>query len=177
MAELNTKQSATSTDTKRARRVRKMSPKVDLTAMVDLAFLLITFFMLTTSLNKPNTLDVALPDKSTDAPIELDENRIVNVLIHHNSYSIIHGNIANPIQVIEQVQPLSTHLKQKLVAINKVINTTTAGKNAIVLLKPTDEANTRDIITAFDEIKSSGIKQYMLSKLNTQERDIMLTKR
>ena len=40
-----------------------MSPTVDLTAMVDLAFLLITFFMLTTSMNKPVAMDIALPDK------------------------------------------------------------------------------------------------------------------
>jgi len=44
-------------------RSKKNGGKVDLTAMVDLAFLLITFFMLTTSLNKPQAMDVAMPDK------------------------------------------------------------------------------------------------------------------
>lgn len=41
---------------------RKPIPTVDLTAMVDLAFLLITFFMLTTSLSKMNAMDIAKPD-------------------------------------------------------------------------------------------------------------------
>jgi biopolymer transport protein ExbD len=41
---------------------KKVVPKVDLTAMVDLAFLLITFFMLTTSLSKPVAMDIAKPD-------------------------------------------------------------------------------------------------------------------
>ncbi|RZL16347.1 MAG: biopolymer transporter ExbD, partial [Pedobacter sp.] len=50
MAELNISQN------------KKMVPKVDLTAMVDLAFLLITFFMLTTSLSKPVAMDIAKPD-------------------------------------------------------------------------------------------------------------------
>ncbi|KAF5308753.1 hypothetical protein FQR65_LT17976 [Abscondita terminalis] len=45
-------------------RSKKNGGKVDLTAMVDLAFLLITFFMLTTSLNKPQAMDVAMPDKN-----------------------------------------------------------------------------------------------------------------
>lgn len=45
---------------------RKAAPKVDLTAMVDLAFLLITFFMLTTSLSKPIAMDIAKPDEPED---------------------------------------------------------------------------------------------------------------
>ena len=60
MAELNVKQDQTT----RKVRVRKVAPKVDLTAMVDLAFLLITFFMLTTSLNTPHQIDVVVPDNA-----------------------------------------------------------------------------------------------------------------
>ncbi|MGJ1452250.1 ExbD/TolR family protein, partial [Sphingobacterium spiritivorum] len=55
MAELSLKQQNTGKKERRSIRSRAM-PKVDLTAMVDLAFLLITFFMLTTSLNTPNNL-------------------------------------------------------------------------------------------------------------------------
>ena len=69
MAELN------STPEKSGRKgsSRRAIPRVDLTAMVDLAFLLITFFMLTTILTKPKWMPVVMPAvRSLRCPLSED---------------------------------------------------------------------------------------------------------
>jgi biopolymer transport protein ExbD len=66
-------------------RSKKSNPGVDLTAMVDLAFLLITFFMLTTSLSKPQAMTVPMPDKDNiQEPkdnTKVPEERMMTILI------------------------------------------------------------------------------------------------
>ena len=66
-------------------RSKKQNAGVDLTAMVDLAFLLITFFMLTTSLSKPQSMNLAMPDKDPDkkdnVELTVPDDRSLTILI------------------------------------------------------------------------------------------------
>src|ERR1700748_1123506 len=60
-------------------------PRIDLTAMVDLAFLLITFFIMATTLAKPKAMETFWPDKTKkDVQLPVPESRTMTVLLGSN---------------------------------------------------------------------------------------------
>lgn len=65
---------------------RKMGAGVDMTPMVDLMCLLITFFMLTTAFSKPKVMEITMPEKSDTQ----DPNEGVHVDAHR-TYSVLLG--------------------------------------------------------------------------------------
>jgi biopolymer transport protein ExbD len=64
---------------------KKLSTTVDMTPMVDLICLLITFFMLTTAFNKPKIMELVLPEKIQEddnvAPPKIAKSRSLNIIL------------------------------------------------------------------------------------------------
>jgi len=66
------------------KRAKRILPHMDMTPMVDLMMLLITFFMLTTSMAKAKVMDITLPDKITDPNQEapkISASRTLNIIL------------------------------------------------------------------------------------------------
>jgi len=66
------------------RKAKKHPPHIDMTPMVDLMCLLITFFMLTTAFSKAKVMDITLPDKLTDPNQEapkISASRTLNIIL------------------------------------------------------------------------------------------------
>ena len=74
-------------------RAKKQSTRVDMTPMVDLAFLLLTFFMLSTTLTTPQVMEISLPPDSK-AKVEISENNVMTLRVKEDA---IFWNIVRPV--------------------------------------------------------------------------------
>src|SRR5882757_7813537 len=61
-------------------RSKKLSTHIDMTPMVDLAFLLLTFFILTTTLNKLKVMEIVMPEKTVET-MPVPEKCVLNLLL------------------------------------------------------------------------------------------------
>ncbi len=83
---------------------KKLSTRIDLTPMVDLGFLLITFFMFTTTMAKPKTMEINMPYKDPnmkeDEQSKVKESTALTILLSKNHriyyYEGIGSDAANP---------------------------------------------------------------------------------
>jgi biopolymer transport protein ExbD len=80
------------------RKAKKHGTHIDMTPMVDLACLLLTFFMLTTAFNKPKVMEIILPEKpkENEKPPELDKDRALNILLVENDKVLWYVGLADP---------------------------------------------------------------------------------
>ena len=171
MADLNS-------DTKNANpgkiRSRKLNSKVDLTAMVDLAFLLITFFMLTTSLTKPHAMDLTLPDDSPVKPMPVDENLTMTILIGKDNKLKCYMGMLSENRPKEIAFSDSKALRKEIVSNKKKasVYANSIGKpekSLIVLIKPGNKSNYRNLVDVLDEMAISNIQTYAITDLAPAE--------
>ncbi|HEY6142254.1 MAG TPA: biopolymer transporter ExbD [Flavobacterium sp.] len=168
MAELNTGDGGGGKDKKV--RSKKQNSKVDLTAMVDLAFLLITFFMLTTTLSKPQSMNLGLPDKQDDPsekPIKVDENRTMTILLGDNDKLVRYvGLLATPVaggapkDFAYGKEGIRGELISRKASVLKY--TGDSKKGMIVIIKPSKKSNYRNLVDILDEMAIVDVPTYAI---------------
>jgi biopolymer transport protein ExbD len=140
-------------------RTKKANTKVDLTAMVDLAVLLITFFMLTTSLSKPIAMDIAKPDKDVkdENRLELRASQTMTILLGKNNKVAWYMGEAGKSQ--PNIEGFGDIRKSILANKKKVAdaNGNNPKKTLVVVIKPTSGASYENFVNIMDELNITKI--------------------
>jgi biopolymer transport protein ExbD len=167
MAELNASEKSG-----RRNSLRKLSPRVDLTAMVDLAFLLITFFMLTTTLSKPHIMGVIMPVKGSP-PGSDPESRTMTLCLGKNDQVLWYlGMAEKPLTNPTLVNYSKTGLRATIINTGKKIFATT-GKPLIVIVKPSAHSLYSNLVQALDELSIASIPSYAIADISSKDIDLL----
>ena len=157
-------------------RSKKQVPHVDLTPMVDLAFLLITFFMLVTTFNKPNVMDLGLPAKpKPDAPkpppTEIDLSNSISLIIGKDNRIFYHQ--LDQAGLNEQTLQETSFDRE---GITKVIEQAKARakdqSKFTVIIKPTDDAVYKNFVDILDEMAITKNEIYGITDVKSWEQAV-----
>lgn len=145
------------------KKAKKLSTKVDMTPMVDLGFLLITFFIFTTTVAQPTAMKLFMP-KDVDKPE--DQNKVKE----SGAFTIMLGK-EDQVYYYEGLDPT------KLQAIgfkgirDAILNKkkSTNPEDLVIIIKPTEDATYKNTVDILDEMTIAEIKRYALVDISSDE--------
>ena len=180
------------------KKAKKLSTRVDMTPMVDLGFLLITFFIYTTTMSTPNTTKLNMPKKDEDQTkqMEVVKSGLLTILLGKDNVYYYEGELLpdgsnfmtssfptpeNPgiRKVIQdkRAQVIAAHTHNE--ACKKIWNDNNGDQNScldrdlVVVIKPDDNAKYGRAVDILDEMNINGVQRYALIEISAPEKTVL----
>ncbi|MSP07558.1 MAG: biopolymer transporter ExbD [Chitinophagaceae bacterium] len=161
---------------------KKLSTRVDLTPMVDLGFLLITFFIFTTTMSQPTAFKLFLPD---DKVIPEDQNKakesgVLTIMMGADNHIYYYEGQLKP----DGSNFLSASyngensireiiLKKKADVISRSRDAENPEKDFVVVIKPSVDCNYQNVVDILDEMAINVVKKYALVDISEGEAQLV----
>lgn len=145
----------------------KKSTRVDLTPMVDLGFLLITFFVFTTTMAKPRAMNINLP-----FPTKPDDNvcascAVTLVPIADNQILYYEGAIDTASIKTTDYASLRQLIQQKKIKVDQAVHNS---DKLVLIIKPSEGSTMQNFVDISDEVIINSIKRYYIDDLTEAEK-------
>jgi len=165
---------------KKGRKKAKI-PKIDMTPMVDLGFLLLTFFILTTTLSTPTVMPVVLPpkikdEKEIEKPDKIQESRVFTIMLGAKNRAYYYQGIKEPELHVTGFSKKKGIRDACIEAMEKLKNNTVIpekDRTMLFLIKITDKAVYKNMVDILDEMHVLNQKSYALVDITPQEVDMI----
>ncbi|MBK9638456.1 MAG: biopolymer transporter ExbD [Bacteroidetes bacterium] len=180
-------------------RAKKQSTHIDMTPMVDLAFLLLTFFMMTTTFGKPKTMEINMPVKPDTPENQTLVNNAVTILLTGDDKIYWYFGELKPETKLELTNYSNDGLRKLFLDKNKYavdrikqLRTESATNNMadstlkrleveakgakqalMVLVKADDKAKYKNVVDVLDELNITMVGKYAIVDLAQQEFDLI----
>jgi biopolymer transport protein ExbD len=165
-------------DKKGKKKPKKGSPKVDMTPMVDLGFLLITFFMLTTTMSKPQTMELNMPDKTDNSeqqPVKASQSMTV-ILGKNDKIYYFFGTPqeAKETDSVQETDYSSNGIRKVILQKTRELGYDDKGVPKIVIvIKALDDAKYKNMVDILDEMAITSSKRYAIVDILPEEIELI----
>ena len=144
---------------KKHKRMRRLGVRIDMTAMVDVAFLLLTFFMLTTTMNRPQTMEINLPPEK--ATVEVAQSNLLTLRVKEDGS--IYWNVSEDPPTKVEYKNLRTLMTQKLQQNPKLIT----------LIKVDRKGKYHMMVDIMDELNLANITRFSLAPMLDADKQVL----
>jgi|JI9StandDraft_2_1071091.scaffolds.fasta_scaffold149470_2 biopolymer transport protein ExbD len=145
---------------------KRSSLHIDMTPMVDLAFLLLTFFIMTTTLMKRSGMEIKQPISDTqDLSTEVQAEKVLNLVLGKNNQ--VYWYMGLPGSETNTIDFSSSGVRKLLTQKNAEI------KNLYVFIKASDQSRYQNMVDALDEIMITNTVNYSLLELKPEDKALI----
>jgi len=144
------------------RSLNRLPVRVDLTALVDLAFLLITFFILTKTLQKARSLPLVMPPPGQ--PEAVAASTTMTICLGKNNKAVYFVGMPQKPLTTPKVVAAGSNIRQVIIQTAKQITAAT-GKNMFVIISPSDHSVYKNMVNTIDEMNITGVTSYAIAQI------------
>jgi len=176
MAEMDTSSGGGHKKGPGVKKAKKLSTRVDLTPMVDLGFLLITFFIFTTTMSQPTAMKLLMP-KDADKPEDQNkakESGAFTILLGRDNNVFYYEGILDNSNAATNFK--SSNFGSGEEGIRAAIlrkKASTNEKDLVIVIKPTEECTYKNVVDILDEMSVNVIKRYALVEVSDIETQLV----
>ena len=154
------------------KRGKKVPVHIDMTPMVDLAFLLLTFFMLTTTFSKPQTMEINMPVKpeNEEEQIALKASNAMTIILGENDRLFYYYGLGDPAENPEVVESdYSANGIRKVLVSPRV----KSNDKMTVMVKPMEKSRYKNVVDILDELKITDTKKFALVEITDNDKQLV----
>lgn len=147
---------------------KKLSTRVDLTPMVDLGFLLITFFIFTTTLSENKVMKLNLPKGESDGGMTTAASKTISLLLCKDNK--IEYYAGDDLATMQETNYSPSGIRNVILQQEqKVAAQFGYRQETVVLIKPMEDCTYGNVINTLDEMTINDVKRYILMDINKDE--------
>jgi len=149
----------------------KRSTRVDLTPMVDLGFILITFFIFTSTLAEPKLMKLQMPNDS-DNPTKVCESCALTLVADGNNQLYYYEGNADT-ATLRSISYEPSQLRRLIINKKNKVKLLRGRNEMVLIIKPTNGASFKNTVNLLDESNINQVTRYYLDEISEADKALL----